>query len=163
MESRHVHGVGVDSRADIYAALTQDRSVDKFIRTGWAPTHRTPSIQSRPARRLPSREPHWAHQRPMALRPHGEMLAAAGRADTAFCCGHVGVLLCGGKRTSVGGPFYPRAVRRTRLRRRAHYYNDASEMGHELGSQGRYEGIIGVMRRSDDTVGSLSFCWEDLP
>ena len=32
MESRHVHGVGVDSRGDIYAGLTQDRSVDKFIR-----------------------------------------------------------------------------------------------------------------------------------
>ena len=31
-ESRHVHGVGVDSRGDIYAGLTQDRSVDKFIR-----------------------------------------------------------------------------------------------------------------------------------
>jgi DNA-binding beta-propeller fold protein YncE len=34
MESRHVHGVGVDSRGDIYAGLTQDRSVDKFIREG---------------------------------------------------------------------------------------------------------------------------------
>jgi DNA-binding beta-propeller fold protein YncE len=34
MESRHVHGVGVDSRGDIYAGLTQDRSVDKFVRTG---------------------------------------------------------------------------------------------------------------------------------
>ena len=33
MESRHVHGVGVDSRGDIYAGLTQDRSVDKFVRT----------------------------------------------------------------------------------------------------------------------------------
>jgi hypothetical protein len=32
MESRHVHGVGVDSKGDIYAGLTQDRSVDKFIR-----------------------------------------------------------------------------------------------------------------------------------
>jgi DNA-binding beta-propeller fold protein YncE len=32
MESRHVHGVGVDSRGDIYAGLTQDRSVDKFVR-----------------------------------------------------------------------------------------------------------------------------------
>lgn len=32
MESRHVHGVGVDSRGDIYAGLTQDRSVDKFAR-----------------------------------------------------------------------------------------------------------------------------------
>jgi 6-bladed beta-propeller protein len=31
-ESRHVHGVGVDSKGDIYAGLTQDRSVDKFIR-----------------------------------------------------------------------------------------------------------------------------------
>jgi len=34
MESRHVHGVGVDSRGDIYAGLTQDRSVDKFVRKG---------------------------------------------------------------------------------------------------------------------------------
>jgi hypothetical protein len=34
MESRHVHGVGVDSKGDIYAGLTQDRSVDKFVRTG---------------------------------------------------------------------------------------------------------------------------------
>jgi len=32
LESRHVHGVGVDSRGDIYAGLTQDRSVDKFVR-----------------------------------------------------------------------------------------------------------------------------------
>jgi hypothetical protein len=34
MESRHVHGVGVDSRGDIYAGLTVDRSVDKFVRRG---------------------------------------------------------------------------------------------------------------------------------
>ena len=34
MESRHVHGVGVDSRGDIYAGLTVDRSVDKFVRSG---------------------------------------------------------------------------------------------------------------------------------
>ena len=34
LESRHVHGVGVDSHGDIYAGLTQDRSVDKFVRTG---------------------------------------------------------------------------------------------------------------------------------
>jgi len=34
MESRHVHGVGVDSKGDIYAGLTQDRSVDKFVRVG---------------------------------------------------------------------------------------------------------------------------------
>lgn len=34
MESRHVHGIGVDSRGDIYAGLTQDRSVDKFVRKG---------------------------------------------------------------------------------------------------------------------------------
>jgi hypothetical protein len=32
MASRHVHGVGVDSRGDIYAGLTQDKSVDKFVR-----------------------------------------------------------------------------------------------------------------------------------
>jgi hypothetical protein len=32
MESRHVHGIGVDSRGDIYAGLTQNRSVDKFVR-----------------------------------------------------------------------------------------------------------------------------------
>jgi DNA-binding beta-propeller fold protein YncE len=34
MASRHVHGVGVDSRGDIYAGLTVDRSVDKFVRQG---------------------------------------------------------------------------------------------------------------------------------
>ena len=34
MESRHVHGVGVDSHGDIYAGLTQERSVDKFVRQG---------------------------------------------------------------------------------------------------------------------------------
>jgi DNA-binding beta-propeller fold protein YncE len=33
LESRHVHGVGVDSRGDIYAGLTVDHSVDKFVRT----------------------------------------------------------------------------------------------------------------------------------
>ena len=33
LESRHVHGIGVDSRGDIYAGLTQDRGVDKFVRT----------------------------------------------------------------------------------------------------------------------------------
>lgn len=33
LESRHIHGVGVDSRGDIYAGLTVDRSVDKFVRT----------------------------------------------------------------------------------------------------------------------------------
>ena len=32
LESPHVHGVGVDSKGDIYAALTQNRSVDKFLR-----------------------------------------------------------------------------------------------------------------------------------
>ena len=30
--SRHVHGVGVDSRGDIYAGLTANRGVDKFVR-----------------------------------------------------------------------------------------------------------------------------------
>ena len=34
MESRHIHGIGVDSKGDIYAGLTQDRSVDKFVRVG---------------------------------------------------------------------------------------------------------------------------------
>jgi DNA-binding beta-propeller fold protein YncE len=34
MPSRHVHGVGVDSKGDIYAGLTQDRGVDKFVRVG---------------------------------------------------------------------------------------------------------------------------------
>lgn len=34
MESRHVHGIGVDSHGDIYAGLTQDRSVDKYVRKG---------------------------------------------------------------------------------------------------------------------------------
>ncbi len=33
-DSRHDHGVGVDSRGDIYAGLTQERSVDKFVRKG---------------------------------------------------------------------------------------------------------------------------------
>jgi hypothetical protein len=33
-DSRHDHGVGVDSRGDIYAGLTQERSVDKFVRQG---------------------------------------------------------------------------------------------------------------------------------
>jgi hypothetical protein len=32
LETRHIHGVGVDSRGDIYAGLTVDRSVDKFVR-----------------------------------------------------------------------------------------------------------------------------------
>jgi DNA-binding beta-propeller fold protein YncE len=32
--SRHVHGVGADSRGDIYAGLTSERSVDKFVRNG---------------------------------------------------------------------------------------------------------------------------------
>ena len=31
-DSRHDHGVGVDSRGDIYAGLTKERSVDKFVR-----------------------------------------------------------------------------------------------------------------------------------
>jgi DNA-binding beta-propeller fold protein YncE len=34
MASRHVHGVGVDSHGDIYAGLTTERSVDKFVRQG---------------------------------------------------------------------------------------------------------------------------------
>jgi DNA-binding beta-propeller fold protein YncE len=34
MASRHIHGIGVDSKGDIYAGLTQDRSVDKFVRVG---------------------------------------------------------------------------------------------------------------------------------
>lgn len=34
LESRHVHGVGVDSQGDIYAGLTVDRGVDKFVRIG---------------------------------------------------------------------------------------------------------------------------------
>jgi len=32
LESRHVHGCGVDSHGDVYAGLTQDRGVDKFVR-----------------------------------------------------------------------------------------------------------------------------------
>ena len=32
LETRHVHGVGVDSKGDIYAGLTVDHSVDKFVR-----------------------------------------------------------------------------------------------------------------------------------
>jgi hypothetical protein len=34
LESRHVHGVGADSRGDIYAGLTTERGVDKFVRVG---------------------------------------------------------------------------------------------------------------------------------
>jgi hypothetical protein len=34
MASRHVHGIGVDSQGNIYAGLTQNRSVDKFVRVG---------------------------------------------------------------------------------------------------------------------------------
>jgi sugar lactone lactonase YvrE len=34
MESRHVHGIGVDSQGNIYAGLTQNRGVDKFVRKG---------------------------------------------------------------------------------------------------------------------------------
>jgi DNA-binding beta-propeller fold protein YncE len=33
LERGHVDGVGVDSHDDIYAGLTVDRSVDKFVRT----------------------------------------------------------------------------------------------------------------------------------
>ena len=32
LETRHIHGIGIDSRGDIYAGLTVDRSVDKFVR-----------------------------------------------------------------------------------------------------------------------------------
>lgn len=32
MVSRHAHGMGVDSIGDIYAGLTVDQSVDKFVR-----------------------------------------------------------------------------------------------------------------------------------
>lgn len=32
LESRHIHGIGVDSRGDIYAGLTVNHSVDKFVR-----------------------------------------------------------------------------------------------------------------------------------
>jgi hypothetical protein len=31
MESRHVHGVGVHSRGDVYAELTTEHSVDEFV------------------------------------------------------------------------------------------------------------------------------------
>ena len=34
MESRHVHGIGVDLQGNIYAGLTQNRGVDKFVRVG---------------------------------------------------------------------------------------------------------------------------------
>ncbi len=34
LETRHIHGVGVNSRGDIYAGLTVDHSVDKFVRVG---------------------------------------------------------------------------------------------------------------------------------
>ena len=32
LETRHIHGIGVDSNGDIYAGLTVDHSVDKFVR-----------------------------------------------------------------------------------------------------------------------------------
>jgi hypothetical protein len=32
LEPRQGHGVGVDSHGDIYAGLTVDKSVDKFVR-----------------------------------------------------------------------------------------------------------------------------------
>ena len=32
LETRHIHGIGVDSRGDIYAGLTVDHSVDNFVR-----------------------------------------------------------------------------------------------------------------------------------
>ena len=32
LETRHIHGIGVDSHGDIYAGLTVDHSVDKFVR-----------------------------------------------------------------------------------------------------------------------------------
>jgi hypothetical protein len=32
LETRHIHGIGIDSRGDIYAGLTVDKSVDKFVR-----------------------------------------------------------------------------------------------------------------------------------
>ena len=32
LETRHIHGIGINSRGDIYAGLTVDQSVDKFVR-----------------------------------------------------------------------------------------------------------------------------------
>src|SRR5262245_34682130 len=32
LETRHIHGIGIDSRGGIYAGLTVDKSVDKFVR-----------------------------------------------------------------------------------------------------------------------------------
>jgi len=34
LETRHIHGIGINSRGDIYAGLTVDKSVDKFVRKG---------------------------------------------------------------------------------------------------------------------------------
>jgi hypothetical protein len=34
MKSRHVHVVGVDPKGDIYAGLTQNRSVNQSVRVG---------------------------------------------------------------------------------------------------------------------------------
>src|SRR6266849_9608458 len=74
-----------------------------------------------------------------AGRRHVEMLPAARGHDKAFCCGHVGVLSCGGMRINVGtmniniheparpGSICPRTIRRARPRLRVHYYNDESE------------------------------------
>src|SRR6266513_4463331 len=66
-----------------------------------------------------------------AGRRHVEMLPAARGHDKAFCCGHVGVLPCGGMRIYVGtmningheharpGSICPRTIRRARPRQRA--------------------------------------------
>jgi sugar lactone lactonase YvrE len=34
LETRHIHGIGINSRGDIFAGLTVDQSVDKFVRVG---------------------------------------------------------------------------------------------------------------------------------
>src|SRR5687768_14084143 len=73
-----------------------------------------------------------------AGRRHVEMLPAARGHDKAFCCGHVGVLPCGGMRINVGtmninvheparpGSICLRTIRRARPRQRVRYENDES-------------------------------------
>jgi len=61
MESRHVHGVDVDvdSKGDIYAGLTQDRSVDKRGVSGGV---RPSPPQARPEPSAPAGSAYWLCQ-----------------------------------------------------------------------------------------------------
>src|SRR2546429_3811128 len=69
-----------------------------------------------------------------AGRRHVEMLPAARGHDQAFCCGHVGVLPCGGMRIYVGTMNInaheharPGSICDALVRASGHYYNDESE------------------------------------